>query len=74
MPPPYTPPRKGNDMKIIQTADEAMKITALGTYETDYKNGEIWSFNGDEYYFSHLELSPAELALYNELNEGPQRI
>lgn len=51
-----------------------MKITSLGTYEIDYKNGEIWSFNGEEYYFSHLELPPAELALYNELNDGPQHV
>jgi len=61
-------------MKIIRTAEEAMKITSLGTYEIDYKNGEIWSFNGEEYYFSHLELPPAELALYNELNDGPQHV
>lgn len=53
-------------MKIIRTAEEALTVQSMGTYEDNFKNGEIWIFNGQEYYFSHLELSPEGLREYNE--------
>ena len=49
-------------MKIVKTAQQWIDIEALGTWERDYKNGSIHTFNGEEYYLSHLELSPMELA------------
>ncbi len=45
----------------VTTADMWVKIQAMGTYEQDYKNGELWSFNGKLYYLSHLSLNPDEL-------------
>lgn len=49
------------DIKTVKTAEEFIKIKAMGTYEDDYKNGEIWTWNGNTYYLSHLELDPKEL-------------
>lgn len=53
-------------LKNIKTADEALTIQAYGDFEREYRNGEIWTFNGNEYYFSHLDLSPEELKEYND--------
>ena len=35
--------------KQVLTAEEWINIKAYGTYEMDYKNGELWSFNGNLY-------------------------
>lgn len=50
-------------MKIAKTAQQWIDIEALGTWERDYKNGSIWTFNGDEWYLTHLELPPRELQI-----------
>lgn len=50
-------------MKIARTAQKWADIEALGTWERDCKNGSVWSFNGEEWYLSHLELPPQELAI-----------
>ena len=50
-------------MKIAKTAQKWIDIEALGTWERDCKNGSVWTFNGEEWYLSHLELSPQELAI-----------
>ena len=42
--------------KMATTLEEWTKIQSLGTYEDKFKNGEIWSFNGELWYLSHLEL------------------
>lgn len=49
--------------KTVKTAEQWMKIEAMGTYEDDFRNGELWDFNGELYYLSHLELSIEELRL-----------
>lgn len=49
------------DIKTVKTAEEFINIHAMGTYEDDYKNGEIWTWNGNTYYLSHLELDQKEL-------------
>lgn len=47
--------------KTVTTLEEWAKVQALGSYEDDYKNGELWEFNGELYYLSHLSLKPQEL-------------
>lgn len=42
--------------KIAITLEEWTKIQSLGTYEDKFKNGEVWNFNGEFWYLSHLEL------------------
>lgn len=53
------------DIKTVKTAEEFINIQAMGTWEDDYKNGELWSFNGKFYYLSHLELDTNELQILN---------
>lgn len=48
-------------MKIATTAKEWINVQALGTWLEDRGNGEIWEYNGCEWYLSHLELLPGEL-------------
>lgn len=52
--------------KTVKTLEMWAKIHAMGTYEEDFKNGELWSFNGELYYLSHLSLSPEQLQEVNE--------
>lgn len=52
-------------MKIARTAQEWIDVQALGTYLEDKGNGEIWEYNGSEWYLSHLELLPGELSELN---------
>lgn len=56
-------------MKIVKTAQKWVTIEALGTLEREYKNGNVWTFNGEEWYLSHLELPPQELAILVEFCE-----
>lgn len=46
----------------------------MGTYEQDYKNGELWHYNGNMWYLSHLELSPKELHELVEFKKGVETI
>lgn len=50
-------------MKIVKTAQQWIDIEALGTWERDCKNGSVHTFNGEEWYLSHLELPPRELQI-----------
>lgn len=45
----------------VTTVEMWAKVQAMGTYEQDYKNGELWSFNGELYYLSNLSLDTAEM-------------
>lgn len=54
----------------VKTAEMWAKIQAMGGYERDFRNGEIWSFNGEYWYLSHLELSPEALREVVEFNSG----
>ena len=45
----------------VKNAEMWAKVQSMGTYEQDYKNGELWSFNGELYYLSHLSLDTAEM-------------
>lgn len=60
--------------KTVKTAETWAKIQSMGDYDSDYKNGELWWFNGELYYLSHLELSPETLKEIVAFNEGPVRI
>lgn len=53
--------------KTVKTFENWTKIKAMGTYEQDYRNGELWEFNGELWYLSHLELSPKVLQEVVEL-------
>lgn len=50
-------------MRIITVKDAETwtKVQALGTFERNYKNGELWYFNRKFYYLSHLNLELDEL-------------
>lgn len=58
----------------VTTAEMWEKVQAMGTYEQDYKNGELWSFNGKLYYLSHLSLNPNELREVVAFHSGPETI
>lgn len=47
--------------QVVKTAEQWAKVEAMGTYEQDFKNGELLEFNGELFYLSHLELSIKEL-------------
>jgi hypothetical protein len=51
----------------VTTAEEWIDVKAYGTYEQDYRNGEIWSWAGKLYYLAFIELSAKE---QNELLEA----
>lgn len=59
------------EYKVVKTADIWIKIQSMGDYESNYKNGELWWFNGKLYYLSHSELSPETLKEVTMFNEGP---
>lgn len=59
---------------IVKTAEEWAKIQAIGDYEDDFRNGELWNFNGKIWYLSHLELSPEELQELVEFQKGVEKI
>ncbi len=48
--------------KTVKSAEQWTKIEAMGTYEQNFKNGELWEFNNEMFYLSHLELPVKELA------------
>ena len=54
------------NIETVRTAEEFIKIQSMGTYEDDYKNGEIWTWNGNTYYLSPLELDMGELQIVND--------
>ena len=55
----------------VKTLEMWTKVQSLGTYEQDFKNGEIWEFSGEYWYLSHLELSPEVLREVVEYESGP---
>lgn len=54
--------------RTARTVEDWAKIQAMGTYECKFKNGELWSFNGEIWYLSHLELSPQVMREIVEFN------
>lgn len=59
---------------IVTNPDEWAKIQAMGNFEQDLKNGELWTFNGELYYLSHMELSTEALMELAEFQKGPEVI
>lgn len=59
---------------IVTDPDEWAKIQAMGDFEQELKNGELWSFNGELYYLSHLELNTEALIELAEFQKGPEAI
>lgn len=51
--------------KQVLTAEEWIDIKAYGTYEMEYKNGDLWSFNGNLYLleFIYLPLEEKEIII-----------
>lgn len=47
--------------RTAKTLDEWTLVASMGTYECDFRNGELWYLNGEFWYLSHLELSPEVL-------------
>lgn len=61
---------KKKKYKIVKTLEEWAKIEAYGNWESHFRNGELYSFNNEFYYLSHLELDPDvlhELIKYHEV-------
>lgn len=56
--------------KTVKTLEMWEKVQSMGTYEDDFKNGELWEFNGEYWYLSHLELPTQVLREVVELNKG----
>lgn len=59
---------------IVTSPDEWAKIQAMGDFERQFKNGELWSFDSKLYYLSHLELSTEALTELAEIQKGPEAI
>lgn len=60
--------------KTVKTAEQQATVKAMGDYEQDFRNGELWYYGGDMWYLSHLELSPEELREIVEFEKGAERI
>ena len=45
----------------VTTAEEWIDVKAYGTYEQDYRNGELWSWAGKLYYLAIIELPLKEM-------------
>lgn len=57
--------------RTVKTLEEWSKIVSIGTYECKFRNGELWNFNGEIWYLSHLELEPEVLHEVVEFYRGP---
>lgn len=60
--------------RTARTVEDWARVQAMGTYERKFKNGELWEFNGELWYLSHLELSAQVLRDVVELNSGVSTI
>lgn len=60
--------------KTVKSAEQWARIEAMGTYEQNFKNGELWEFNNEMFYLSHLELPTKELAELVEYRNQPLTI
>lgn len=58
----------------VKTVEMWAKVQSMGTYEQDYKNGELWSFNGGLYYLSHLSLDTTEMRKVTSYFNGLETI
>lgn len=56
--------------KTATTLEQWTTVKAMGDYEYDFKNGELWYFGGEYWYLSHLELSPQVLQEVVEFYSG----
>lgn len=63
-----------NQYTTVTTAEMWATVQAMGTYEQNYRNGELWSFNEKLYYLSHLSLSPDELRKVVDFCNGSETI
>ena len=60
--------------KTVKSAEQWARIEAMGTYEQNFKNGELWELNNEMFYLSHLELSIKERAELVEYRNQPLTI
>lgn len=51
--------------KQVLTAEEWIDIKAYGTYEMNYKNGELWSYNGKLHLLEFMLLPLSEKTIIN---------
>ena len=56
--------------KIVKDVETWSKVEAMGNYYSEFKNGELWEFNKEFYYLSHLNLDYKNLKALMEYNEG----
>lgn len=56
--------------EIVKDAETWAKVETMGSFYCEFKNGELWEFNGTYYYLSHLELVTEELIELNEFYSG----
>lgn len=71
--------RKGEKMaelkyKTVKDVETFTKIETMGNFEEDFKNGELWQFNGEMYYLSQSELPSNELKELKNFYRGPETI
>ena len=55
----------GKEHRVL-TAEEWIDVKAYGTYEMDYKTGELWSFNGKLYLLEFIYLPLSEKTIIND--------
>lgn len=55
----------GKENQVL-TAEEWIDIKSYGTYEIDYKNGELWSYNGKLYLLEFIILPLKEKQIIND--------
>ena len=55
----------GKEINVF-TAEEWIDVKAYGTYEMDYKNGELWSYNGKLYLLEFIYLPLKEKEIIND--------
>lgn len=51
---------------IVKDIELYFNIKSMGTFELDYKNGQLWTYSGKLYHLSHLYLSPKDLQIVIE--------
>ena len=59
---------------VVKDLETYTKIEAMGDFESPFKNGSMWTWNGKLWYLSYLELSPKDLRELNEFYKVAENI
>lgn len=59
----------GNEKRVLN-AESWITVKSYGTYEMDFKNGELWSYNGELYLLEFISLPHNEAVIVLECYGG----